>query len=170
MSAREQQRSRIFLTSSQATNMLAFMLALAAVLSIAQAAGAQTFRLLYQFKSGRDGDNPYSSLILDAEGNLYGTTMIDGAYSYGTGMRAWSGTRKAISTAQPITMELSPRGRYSESTQREKRKSFTASARLTVTVHFPGMAPWREIPPAISMAPQSRVASLTNSAAAQSLK
>ena len=47
-------------------------------------ASAQTFRLLYQFKSGRDGSIPYASLILDAQGNLYGTTMIDGAYSYGT--------------------------------------------------------------------------------------
>jgi len=84
MSVLEQQRRRIFLTPSQATNMLAFILALAAVLSIAQAAGAQTFRLLYQFKSGPDGDNPYASLILDPQGNLYGTTMIDGAYSYGT--------------------------------------------------------------------------------------
>lgn len=54
------------------------------VLASVPTAGAQTFRLLYQFKSGRDGSSPYSSLILDPEGNLYGTTMIDGAYSYGT--------------------------------------------------------------------------------------
>lgn len=60
---------------------LALMLLLLASVT---ATNAQTFRLLYQFKSGRDGSFPYASLILDAEGNLYGTTMIDGAYSYGT--------------------------------------------------------------------------------------
>ncbi len=54
------------------------------VLAIAPISRAQTFRLLYQFKSGRDGSIPSASLILDAQGNLYGTTMIDGAYSYGT--------------------------------------------------------------------------------------
>ena len=54
------------------------------VLASVTTASAQTFRLLYQFKSGRDGSQPYASLILDPQGNLYGTTMIDGAYSYGT--------------------------------------------------------------------------------------
>ncbi len=54
------------------------------VLATVTTASAQTFRLLYQFRSGRDGSVPYASLILDPHGNLYGTTMIDGAYSYGT--------------------------------------------------------------------------------------
>jgi uncharacterized repeat protein (TIGR03803 family) len=57
------------------------------VLASVTTASAQTFRLLYQFKSGRDGSIPYASLILDPQGNLYGTTMIDGAYSYGTVFR-----------------------------------------------------------------------------------
>jgi uncharacterized repeat protein (TIGR03803 family) len=69
-----------------------FLLAMKMLLSIvlltaalvAQTANPPSFSLLYQFKSGRDGSSPYSSLILDAQGNLYGTTMIDGAYSYGT--------------------------------------------------------------------------------------
>ena len=78
------QRCRAITPLLPAANTTALMLVLAAVFSIAQAASAQTFRLLYQFKSGPDGDNPYASLILDAEGNLYGTTMIDGAYSCGT--------------------------------------------------------------------------------------
>jgi uncharacterized repeat protein (TIGR03803 family) len=86
-----------------------------------------TFSLLYQFKSGRDGPSAYSNLILDPRGNLYGSTLIDGAYSYGTvfkvtpagketglhsftGMggdganpvaRPSSGTPPAISTASP---------------------------------------------------------------------
>ena len=60
------------------------MLVLAALACVAQGPTQQLFSLLYQFKSGRDGSSPYSSLILDAQGNLYGTTIIDGAYSYGT--------------------------------------------------------------------------------------
>jgi len=34
--------------------------------------------------NGVDGYNPYSSLIFDALGNLYGTTEVGGAYGYGT--------------------------------------------------------------------------------------
>jgi uncharacterized repeat protein (TIGR03803 family) len=66
---------------SQAAGGLVLILA---VFCAAQAASAQTFHLLYQFKSGNDGSQPYASLILDRQGNLYGTTTIDGAYSNGT--------------------------------------------------------------------------------------
>jgi len=84
MSAMEQRCGRILAVLLQGTNILTLMLVLAPVFSVYQVASAQTFRLLYQFKSGRGGSSPYSSLILDPQGNLYGTTMIDGAYSYGT--------------------------------------------------------------------------------------
>lgn len=40
--------------------------------------------MLYQLKSRRGGSSPYSNLILDPQGNPYGTTLIDDAYSYGT--------------------------------------------------------------------------------------
>jgi uncharacterized repeat protein (TIGR03803 family) len=33
---------------------------------------------------GADGFNPYSSLIRDAAGNLYGTTLQGGAFNLGT--------------------------------------------------------------------------------------
>jgi uncharacterized repeat protein (TIGR03803 family) len=69
--------------SSHAAKALAFTLTLAAVLAAAPAATAQTFSLLYQFKAGPDGSNPFANVILDAKGNLYGTTTIDGAYGYG---------------------------------------------------------------------------------------
>jgi uncharacterized repeat protein (TIGR03803 family) len=84
MSALEQPRSRIFAIHSQAASMLALTLALAAMFSVTQAASAQTLHLFYQFKSGNDGSQPYANVILDPQGNLYGTTTIDGAYGYGT--------------------------------------------------------------------------------------
>jgi uncharacterized repeat protein (TIGR03803 family) len=83
MNAPEQRCSRIFRVLLMAMNVLLSILLLTAA-SLAQTASPPSFSLLYQFKSGRDGSSPYSSLILDAQGNLYGTTMIDGAYSYGT--------------------------------------------------------------------------------------
>ena len=84
MNPQSKGRGRMFARLSQPAKTLAFMLMLAALDCIAQAPSPATFHLLYQFKSGRDGSSPYSSLILDAQGNLYGTTEIDGAYSYGT--------------------------------------------------------------------------------------
>jgi uncharacterized repeat protein (TIGR03803 family) len=83
MIAPEQRCSRFFPVLCLTVNIL-FSILLLSALSMAQMASPPSFSLLYQFKSGRDGSSPYSSLILDAQGNLYGTTMIDGAYSYGT--------------------------------------------------------------------------------------
>jgi uncharacterized repeat protein (TIGR03803 family) len=84
MTAPEQPSNRIIPASLQPANALVLLLLLASMFSVTQAASAQTFHLLYQFKSGNDGSQPYASLILDGQGNLYGTTTIDGAYSNGT--------------------------------------------------------------------------------------
>src|SRR6185369_11820998 len=35
--------------------------------------------VLYSFTGGGDGGNPTSSLVMDAKGNLYGTTSLGGA-------------------------------------------------------------------------------------------
>ena len=83
MSALQQPCSRIFRVLLLAMNVLPSVL-LPTAASMAQTASPPTFSLLYQFKSGRDGSSPYSNLILDPQGNLYGTTLIDGAYSNGT--------------------------------------------------------------------------------------
>src|ERR1700676_1826865 len=69
----------------QAGTALAALLMLLFLLS--PAAPAQTFSLLYQFKSGPGGINPYAGVVLDAKGNLYGTTSNDGALASGTVFR-----------------------------------------------------------------------------------
>jgi uncharacterized repeat protein (TIGR03803 family) len=45
-------------------------------------AGTQT--VLYSFSGGADGGQPNASLIRDATGNLYGTTIGGGAFGHGT--------------------------------------------------------------------------------------
>ncbi len=46
------------------------------------AAGAES--VLYSFGAAPDGNNPHAGLILDASGNLYGTTAYGGASGNGT--------------------------------------------------------------------------------------
>jgi uncharacterized repeat protein (TIGR03803 family) len=41
-------------------------------------------KVLYSFTGGADGANPWAGLIQDAAGNFYGTTLLGGAYGYGT--------------------------------------------------------------------------------------
>ena len=41
------------------------------------------YTLLYTFSGGADGGYPFGSLIVDANGTVYGTTYGGGAYGYG---------------------------------------------------------------------------------------
>jgi uncharacterized repeat protein (TIGR03803 family) len=45
--------------------------------------GGWTERVLRNFGGGTDGANPYSNVILDATGNLYGTTYDGGIHGFG---------------------------------------------------------------------------------------
>jgi uncharacterized repeat protein (TIGR03803 family) len=56
-----------------------------AVFELTLSGGAWTEKLLHNFgASGSDGLSPYSSVTLDASGNIYGTTILGGSYSSGT--------------------------------------------------------------------------------------
>lgn len=45
--------------------------------------GGWTSSSLYSFTGGADGQYPISNVVIDANGNLYGTTQSGGAYGYG---------------------------------------------------------------------------------------
>jgi uncharacterized repeat protein (TIGR03803 family) len=58
------------------------VLAVALILT-AGAVAASTYKVLHKF-TGKDGSEPYGTLIFDAAGNLYGTTMFGGGSGVGT--------------------------------------------------------------------------------------
>ena len=45
--------------------------------------GGWTYTDLHDFTDGADGAYPYSSIVLDSNGNLYGTAAGGGTYTYG---------------------------------------------------------------------------------------
>jgi uncharacterized repeat protein (TIGR03803 family) len=55
-----------------------------------QASQTQTFSVLYTFTGGKDGGTPYTELVLDPSGNLYGTTYEAGKLGFGTVFRLGS--------------------------------------------------------------------------------
>jgi len=63
-------------------NVLLLAVATLALLSAAQA--APKYKILHEFGKGSDGSGPWGSLVFDAEGNAYGTTINGGTYNFGT--------------------------------------------------------------------------------------
>jgi uncharacterized repeat protein (TIGR03803 family) len=53
-----------------------------AVFKLTPSGGSWTMTVLHRF-NGSDGNTPYGSLIIDANGNLYGTTLQGGTYNQG---------------------------------------------------------------------------------------
>jgi uncharacterized repeat protein (TIGR03803 family) len=50
---------------------------------VSDGVGGYTNKTLYSFTCGDDGADPYGGVVMDSEGNLYGTTLIGGAYACG---------------------------------------------------------------------------------------
>lgn len=55
---------------------------LGSVFELSPSGNSWTYRSLHDF-SGSDGQNPYSSLVMDRNGNLFGTASAGGRYGYG---------------------------------------------------------------------------------------
>jgi len=62
---------------------LAFVVVVGLRIVVAQSAPARTFKVLYTFQGSSDGGEPYSGLVRDAAGNLYGTAISSGAFGWG---------------------------------------------------------------------------------------
>ncbi len=98
----------------------AFALGFFALASFAASDGASadaTYQTLYSFTGGSDGAHPRSGLVMDAAGNLYGTTPQGGASNLGTLFKlapdgtftllhGFNGGRDgAMPTAAPLTLD-----------------------------------------------------------------
>jgi len=60
------------------------VLALLLAITAARAAASQTFSIIHNFTGGAEGASPFAGLVMDAAGNLYGTTAFAGSYGAGT--------------------------------------------------------------------------------------
>jgi uncharacterized repeat protein (TIGR03803 family) len=58
-------------------------LGLGSVFRLSPSGGDWTYTDLYDFTGGTDGCHPYCDLVLDANGNLYGTASSCGSHGYG---------------------------------------------------------------------------------------
>lgn len=75
------------------SRMLGMALLYGMVIFLPVATSAQTFRVIYKFKGGADGGNPYAStLVLDSVGTLYGTTQYGGDLTCTGGLSPGCGT------------------------------------------------------------------------------
>ncbi len=87
METHEQSTASVFDVSLQRSAVVVFLLILstAIILGTPRAAHAQTLNILYNFTStGNVGNEPFSGLVMDRAGNLYGTTSQGGLHGAGT--------------------------------------------------------------------------------------
>ncbi len=105
-------------TSEQHRSLMALTITLILLVSVGAPAPAQTFRVLYSFTGQPDGWSPFSGLVRDSTGSLYGTTPVGGSGPCTVnGEEVGCGTVfKVDATGQETVLysfEGSPDGRYS---------------------------------------------------------
>ena len=76
--------SRSVIPASLGFHFIAGALVVLTLLTLNVGAAAQTETVLHSFGSGVDGQSPWAGLVIDTQGNLYGTTDYGGAEGYGT--------------------------------------------------------------------------------------
>ncbi len=76
MLARETSKPRIVAQTLLTIAALSFVLSLPSQ--------AQSESVIYDFLAGHDGHTPQAGVVFDADGNLYGTTIIGGTHNFGT--------------------------------------------------------------------------------------
>jgi len=69
-------------------NSVCLLLLLAALASTMH---AQSYKVIYTFQGGNDGEEPYAAMISDSAGNLYGTTEFGGNQRFGTVFKLTAG-------------------------------------------------------------------------------
>jgi uncharacterized repeat protein (TIGR03803 family) len=69
---------------ASAKRLIAFAFILALAMLASPRAQSQTFSVVHSFSGGTDGAAPLAGLIMDASGNLYGTTTSGGTFGAGT--------------------------------------------------------------------------------------
>jgi uncharacterized repeat protein (TIGR03803 family) len=74
-------QSQFWAAVSKALAVMTVTLIIALILAPGAAAG--TYKILYNFTGGADGNQPEAAVILDTAGNLYGTTILGGAFGDG---------------------------------------------------------------------------------------
>jgi uncharacterized repeat protein (TIGR03803 family) len=89
---------------------LAFAVCFAVTVFAASSAHSQTYEVLHSFAGASDGGNP-SGVVLDTEGNLYGTTEWGGSLTCGTVFKLSSdGSNTVLHAFTGGVDESSPRG------------------------------------------------------------
>ena len=73
--------NQFWTTMSKALTAVTVLTIVTLILAISAAA---EYKILHEFRMAKDGANPSGNLIMDAAGNLYGTTCCGGAHGSGT--------------------------------------------------------------------------------------